>query len=297
MVGRGNIAWPSKVGDISHIWDSYVLFGTTLAPSPDRWQPGRRPERDTMDNSTPAVERACEVLEAVFAHADGVTAGELAARTRIPRTTLYRILRVLAAKGYLAKGSGVGTYVLGHALTRMARGTTGEVDLVSTVKPAMDALSAKVRETTKLVLREGMESYTIAVKTPFDDRVASQVGTRGPLHIGASQRLLLSRAPERVQTKVLAQPLLRMGPGSITNPVQLKKNLAELATRDWELGYNEGIRGVGTVGALIREPGRDPRAALAIVFIVEGRSERDIGRFKIALRETARTLSRLLGAS
>lgn len=250
-----------------------------------------------MDNSIPALERALDVLDAVFARPGGVSAAQLVAETRIPRTTLYRILRVLSGKGYVVSTNGNGTYVLGHALIRMASGVTRQTDLVSAAVPAMEALGMKVGETVKLVLREGMESFTIAVKIPFDGRVASQLGARGPLHIGASQRLLLSRAPASLQAKLLSRPLVRAGPGSITNVAQLRKNLADLALRDWEIGRDEGIQGIATVAALVRESGHEPRAAIAVVFIVDGKSERDIAQFKSAVRETARSLSRFLGGT
>jgi len=248
-----------------------------------------------MDNSIPALERTFEVLEAVYARPGGITAAELAEETAIPRTTLYRILRILSARGYLASLDSSGTYVLGQALIRMASGVRKQDDLLTAARPVMRILSEKAGETVKLVLREGMESFTIAVHVPFDNRVASQVGARIPLHVGASQRLLLSRAPERVRAHVLSRPLVKWGPGTITSAASLRENLAALAGRDWEFGQDEGIAGVATFGALIHEAAHEARAAIAVVFITEGKSERDLTRFRSAVREAARALSVELG--
>jgi IclR family acetate operon transcriptional repressor len=248
-----------------------------------------------MDNSIPALERTFDLLESVYARPDGITAAELAEQTGIPRTTLYRILRILSARGYLAPVDGNGTYVLGQALARMASGVKKQDDLLAAARPAMRVLSEQAGETVKLVLREGMESFTIAVHVPFDNRVASQVGARIPLHIGASQRLLLSRAPERVRAHVLSRPLVKWGPGTITSASALRESLALLADRDWAFGQDEGIAGVATFGALIHEGGHDVRAAIAVVFITEGKTERDLARFKSAVREAARALSAALG--
>lgn len=250
-----------------------------------------------MDNSIPALERTFEVLEAVYARPGGLTAAELAEQTRIPRTTLYRILRILSTRGYLSSVDGNGGYVLGQALTRMAGGVKRHDDLLTAARPVMRALSRRAGETVKLVVREGLESFTIAVDVPFDNRVASQVGARIPLHVGASQRLLLSRAPERIRANVLSRPLEKWGPGTITSVTQLRANLAALEARDWEFGQDEGTAGVATFGALIPEAHDGFRAAIAVVFISEGKSERDLARFKKAAREAARLLSAALGSA
>ena len=71
----------------------------------------------------------------------------------------------------------------------------------------METLAAELGETVKLVVRDGREALTVAAVIPRDACIASRVGTRLPLHVGASQRLLLAHAPAEIRDAVLASPL------------------------------------------------------------------------------------------
>ncbi|MGB6103909.1 MAG: IclR family transcriptional regulator [Pusillimonas sp.] len=246
-----------------------------------------------MNNSIPALERAIQVLERLSEHSAGLSAVALAEQSGIPRTTLYRILRMLAGKGYVSvSGANTNAYVLGPALARLASRVPIHDDLAARAKPVMHALSAKLAETTKLVVREGIETLTTAVvHSGYDARIASRVGTRLPLYVGASQRLLLSRAPDEIIEAVLAGSLKPYASGTITKARELRAIIQRLKTQDWETGRNEGPEGVGTVAALVSEPGVELRAALVVVFVERGKCERDIHLMRDATVEAARALS------
>jgi IclR family acetate operon transcriptional repressor len=57
--------------------------------------------------------KACDVLEAVSAQRDGIGQAELSARLGLPRTTLYRILAGLVARGLLRQDPARRVYSLG----------------------------------------------------------------------------------------------------------------------------------------------------------------------------------------
>jgi IclR family acetate operon transcriptional repressor len=245
-----------------------------------------------MDNTIPAIERAIRVVETIERAAEPLAAEDLAP-LRIPRTTLYRILRILAAAGWLAEKPGnVTTYTVGPAIRRMATALPDDDDVALRARPVMERLSTELRETVKLVVRDGLETVAVAVLHPqADSRIATRLGSRLPLHVGAGQRLLLSRAPDAVVEQVLARRLEKRGIDTIVDPEVLRRNLVRLRRQDWALGRNEGAAGVGSIAALVHEAGRPFRTALVVTYVLSGRRHADVLRMRDAVLAGARSLS------
>jgi DNA-binding IclR family transcriptional regulator len=244
-----------------------------------------------MDKTVPALERAIRILETVETSAEGVSAAQLLT-LGIPRTTLYRILRILADAQLLAERPGDGvTWMLGPAIARMARGMPTTDDLAVRAQPVLERLSAQLGESVKLVVRDGLETVAVAVHQPSEDsRIASRLGARLPLHVGAGQRLLLSHAPPDVLERLLSRPLEKRNVDTIVDPVALRRNVATLRKQEWALGRHEGAPGVGSIAALVHEAGREPRAALVSLYILSGRQRDRILEMRDAVIAAARTL-------
>jgi len=240
----------------------------------------------------PALERAIRILETVEASPGGVTPQGLLA-LGVPRTSLYRMLEVMADAGLLAATPGVSsTYTLGPAIRRMASRMPSGDDLAARAHPVLRRLAVETGETVKIVLRDGLETVAIAVAHPGEDsRVAARVGARLPLHVGAGQRLLLSRAPPEVIESVLARPLQKRGLETIVDPERLRRNLSTLRRREWALGRNEGASGVGSIGALVHEAGYPPRSALVLLYILSGRRQSEVLRMRDRVVAAAQELS------
>ncbi len=176
-----------------------------------------------MDDSIPALDRAIRILELIEATSEGVTAATLLAETRIARTTLFRILRILSTKGFVtARGGDTRIYTLGPALVRLAARVPAQDALVDAAGPIMEALSAKLGQTVKLVVREGLETVSVAVREPMADaHIATRLGMRLPLNIGAGQRLLLAHAPAETQRAFLEGPLERRASDTLYRAAEL----------------------------------------------------------------------------
>ncbi|MFT3720546.1 IclR family transcriptional regulator [Pseudorhodoferax sp.] len=226
------------------------------------------------DSGAPAVERAVQLLLALSATPDGLGAQALAAATGMPRATLYRVVRVLLAHGFLQAAPGRdGLYRLGPALARLGAQVQAPRDLVTLARPVMQRLARTVGETVKLVVRDGLEAVTLAVAdAELDARVTSRTGTRLPLHMGASQRLLLAHADAALWRQVLARPLERRTSRTFGDPQQLRQSLELLRRTDSVQGHGEGIDGVGAAATLVRGAGDVVLGALVAVYIHPGKS-------------------------
>lgn len=254
------------------------------------------PRHGTMDTGTPALTRGLAVLRALSAHREGLSAAELARLANAPRATLYRILRTLVAEGYAGIAPGAdGRYVLGAAARALGAPASEARDLVAAARPFMDALSALLGETVKLVARDGLEVVTLAVAIPRRDFcIASRIGNRLPLHVGASQRLLLAHAPESVRRAVLDGPLPRVTGRTVTSRARLARDLASLASVRDLAGHGEGVEGVGATSALVGPAGVEPAAALVAVYVYASQGATRLRAIRAGIVEAADALTRSL---
>lgn len=247
----------------------------------------------------PALERGLDILERIGAAPLGATATELIEATGVPRATLYRIVAILAARGLISAGANKPPrYVLGPTLVRLARDAPPQVDLASTAQPVMDALAATLGETIKLVVRVESEALTIAIShANHHVPILSRVGTRLPLHLGASQRLLLSRAPAGVLEQVARGPMEKRASRTITSARVLKREVKALRDQTWTATESEGIEGLGATAALIHDESGSAQAALVAVYIRGRKSARRLREIRDATIRAADEISQRLGAA
>src|SRR5213595_2684408 len=99
---------------------------------------------------TGAIEKAIDVLEAVGATPGGVSQTDLAAQLALPRTTVYRLLATLVARGMLRRDPLRKVYRLGFRCFEMARQAYTMPDLVAAAAHEMRGLRDLTGETCYL---------------------------------------------------------------------------------------------------------------------------------------------------
>ncbi|MCZ4313890.1 IclR family transcriptional regulator [Comamonadaceae bacterium G21597-S1] len=247
----------------------------------------------TKDSSAPAVERTIDILHAIGSTTEGLGVQALAAQTRTPRATLYRILKVLLARDFVQLADEQpGLYRLGPALGLLAGQAPPPRDLVELARPVMQRLALSVGETVKLVVLDGHDALTVAVAdTGLEARVMSRIGTRVPLHIGVSQRLLLAHQPANLVRQLLAKPLEKRTAKTITDPAALRASLEALRRVDSAQGQSEGIAGVGAAAALLRGAQDEVLGALVAVYIHTGKSVAQLESLRTGVERAAQEIS------
>ncbi len=252
---------------------------------------------DGGDAGVPALTRGLALLRQLAAQPEGTSATELAEATGAPRATLYRLLRTLVAEGFAAPAGGApGRYVLGPALGHMAGAASPGRSLLDAARPVMDSLANALSESVKLVVRDGLTALTVAVSIPRrESYIAARVGHRLPLHVGASQRLLLAHAPADIRERVLQGPLPRAASRTVTSRRRLARDLALLAGRRELASHGEGIEGIGATAALVGPPVLEPVAVLVTVYVYASQSPRRLAEIRRATGKAADAITRALG--
>jgi len=156
----------------------------------------------------------------------------------------------------------------------------------------MQRLALSVRETVKLVVVDGLDALTLAVAdTGLEARVTSRVGTRMPLHIGVSQRLLLAHLPAAVIRQVLAGRLDKRTSRTLTDPAALRSSLEPLRRVESAQGQSEGIDGVGAAATVIRGLDDTLLGALVAVYIHTGKSTTQLSALRQGVERAAQQIS------
>jgi DNA-binding IclR family transcriptional regulator len=211
----------------------------------------------------------------------------------MPRATLYRMLKVLSSQGFIQVAPGTeATYQLGGTIARLASRIPQPTDLLSVAPAVMKQLAADIGETVKLVVLDGLEAVTVAVaEAQLEAKVTARVGTRVPLHIGASQRLLLAHAGAAVWRQVLSRPLERRTARTVCDPQRLRASLDRLRMAESAQTQGEGIDGVGAAATLIRGANDRVIAALVAVYIHPGKTRARLLDIRERVELAARDLS------
>ncbi len=159
----------------------------------ERHQNGER--RDGIQ----VVARVADILRHLATVPDGLTPQELADRSGIPRPTIYRIGKALAAEDFV-RIMPIGQ--AGHRPGMMGVAISSRRDIRHEVSPFLQKLSDELDETADLaVLFAGEALYVDQYVSPHVLRIVAHIGGRLPLHCTANGKALLaSLTPEQVDS-------------------------------------------------------------------------------------------------
>ena len=118
-----------------------------------------------MNNTTPAVLAAMEIVEALAAAPEGLSQAALASSIGLSTSTAYRILRSLAARGWVYKSTR-GVYRLGSGLLAVACAVETEHEALLRSRETLERLASENGIACKLSIRRGMQQVIYARAEP-----------------------------------------------------------------------------------------------------------------------------------
>jgi IclR family transcriptional regulator, acetate operon repressor len=223
-------------------------------------------------DSVRAVDRALEILLAFDAKDRGLTVAELLKRVNLSRPTLYRLLRTLEQKGFLASSGDPQRLRLGPAVAQLTHVGNANTDISAVAEPMMRRVWEQTGETVALFLPEGLFRVCVA-EIPSSQPLSFKrgVGYRERLVLGASGRAILAH------TRPYAQ------------------ELSQVRQRGFAVSRNELIQGAVAVAAPFFGAGDQVAGALGIFGPSVRLSPAQVERFGKLLVKEARQLSSALG--
>jgi IclR family transcriptional regulator, acetate operon repressor len=226
------------------------------------------PVREPAAAGSPAViqsvDRAVDVLEYLARHGDA-SVTDLATKLDVHRSTAFRLLAALEARGLVEQVSERGRYRLGFGIVRLAGASAARLDLVEQSRPVTQRLALEVADTVNVARLEAGAAVNVdQVRGPASVTSHNWVGQRTPLHATSSGKVLLAHLDRQEQDRLLAGPLERFTPATITDPAALRRELDVVAEAGWASTIEELELGLNAVAAPIRQQDGVVIAALSV---------------------------------
>jgi DNA-binding IclR family transcriptional regulator len=242
-----------------------------------------------------SVDRAIRILAALQG-ARRMSLSELAARLELPPSTVHGIIRTLVDHGMVTQERGSGRYQLGPAVLRLGNVYLDTLELRSRAVTWSEELARR----SGFAVRTGVllgDDVVIIHHEPRPDgsRQMPEVGIVIPAHASALGKALLAFLPDDAK-RLLDGPALRSMTGeTVTDPALLAAQLDQVGTSGIALESDEAVLGeCGAAAAVFDATG----LAVGAVGVVVPSNEWPVDDGVVdAVRSTARTISRELGAS
>lgn len=199
-----------------------------------------------------AVDRAVDVLEFLAGRRTaGVT--EIAAALDVHKSTAFRLVNALAARGLVEQRELRGKYCLGFELIRLGGAKRFQPDMITLANPVCEALAEEVGETVNIAVSEDGMAVNIAQARGLAAVITQNwMGRSTPLHATASGKVLLAFTPERERSDLFAAGLEEHTDGTVTDPATLQRELAEIAGQGYALASEELEVGLNAAAAPVR---------------------------------------------
>jgi DNA-binding IclR family transcriptional regulator len=241
-----------------------------------------------------SVDRAIRVLVALQG-ARRMTLSELAARLELPPSTVHGIVRTLVDHGMVVQERGFGRYQLGPAVLRLGNVYLDTLELRSKAIPWAEDLARR----TGCSVRTGvllLDDVVIIHHEPRPDgsRQMPEVGIVIPAHASALGKAILAFDDDAASRMLSTSPLRSMTGETITSPVDLKEQLADISSTGIAEEQEEAVLGECSLAGPVFDSSGTPVGAIGLVvpstiWPVDP-STRD------TVRDAARAISRELGA-
>lgn len=194
-----------------------------------------------------------------------LTVDEIAHLTSLPKSSVYRHVRVLKDNGYLVEHS-KGTYKLGYIFLGYANIVRSDISLSEVAHPFMNDLTKEFDETTILSVLSDVNAVCLATSTPNQPiKVSSEEGKILPLFSGASTKVILAyQNPELLDKIIESGHIMKFTDHTITDKADILEELANIRTNGYSKSLSEVDEGVMSLGFPIRNAKGNVFASLAI---------------------------------
>jgi DNA-binding IclR family transcriptional regulator len=205
-----------------------------------------------INGDTPTL-RLFALLEVIASKDRFFSLQGLATETRIPKTTLHRMLQQLEGSGLLERSVDGRHYGTGIRLRKLAENLLFNDIFHGARHAVLQHLVAEVGESCNLTALSGSEVvYLDRVETAAPLRFYLHSGSRVPVHCSASGKVFLSQMTPAQRQRLLAHtPLEVYTPKTLTHIDQLEQEIKQIKRQGFALDKEEFLPGLLCVAMLV----------------------------------------------
>ncbi len=252
----------------------------------------------STSTSVKTVDRLVRIIDSFSPSRPAWTLTDLSDHLSLPKSTLHRFLCSLEAHGILRQDEESKQWRLGYRLFVWGHLAEQSTALHHIARPVMRDLVAQTGETALLTVYQAQEVVCVEkVESTHSVRLALDVGTRRPLHAGASSKVLMAYLPnEEIQRIVRDQGLPRLCVNTITERDELEAELDRIRERGYAQSIEETDQGAWGVATPIRDWNSQVVAAIGLAGPSSRFGEELAQRYVSCCEEAARRISSALFA-
>jgi DNA-binding IclR family transcriptional regulator len=245
-----------------------------------------------------SVRRATRILRELAAGGPRLGVTELADRMGLAKPTVHGLLRTLEADGLVVQDAETGKYQLGPALLQLGNAYLDTQELRTRSVTWADSLATRTGEAVWVAVLN--VDHVLVVHHAFRPEGAVQileVGASIPWSTSALGKAIVAVGPAELRERLMAGELAVLTGASITEIEELNAQLEQVRRVGYAVDDQESTLGDAGIAAPVFDRSGQVIGAIGIVGPVErvlvepARQEH-----AVAVRETARNLSRDLGA-
>lgn len=224
--------------------------------------------------TVPVVRSTFRILEEL-SRAEALGISELAGRTRIPKSTVFRILSTLFDLGYVVRDSGR-NFALGVALSRLGSAEADGAALRNLALPYMLDLRNHFGETVNLgVLNFDKVTYIEVVPSEFALRLQETRGSSVQMHASALGKAILAFSPpDLVENMVRGRKLAILTQNTICDADDLLLELKRVRSCGYAFDRGE----ISLLARCVAAPIKDSSGAAVAAISVSGPASRFMPR-------------------
>ena len=256
-----------------------------------------RTSAETPTYRVQVLERAVDILQVLSEDSRELTAGEVADRLSLHKSTIHRLLSVLDQHRLIRRNADTGRYALGLRLFEFGTRAVRGLRLRDQAQPYLDQLARETGETAHICVLDRGDMVSIAyAEGPRSLRMPATVGRRTPAYCSAVGKAMLAFLSEGVVDDVLSErPLRACTNKTLVTRAALLDDLRQTHTRGYSIDDEEIEKGLRCVGGPVWNYTGEVVAAISVAGpafrITKGRV-RAVARAVLA---TTRALSTELG--
>ncbi|MEJ7741903.1 MAG: IclR family transcriptional regulator [Nocardioidaceae bacterium] len=222
-----------------------------------------------MPAQVPAAQRALRVLALLAAQSEPVTLDHISRALAVPRSSMYQLVNVMVAEGFVTHLEDDHRYGLGLAAFEVGSGYTRQAPLQRLARRPLASLVDELGESAHLATLRGADViYVLEERAPGKPSLVTDVGITLPAHLTASGRAILARLPAaQVRAQFPAQSSFvsrtGTGPSSLTALTSL---LAATRQRGWATEDGDVTTGFASIAVAVLDAAAHPVAAVAVTY-------------------------------
>lgn len=225
-----------------------------------------------VTSKVPAAENTLRILKLLASKRGPMAASSIATSLALPRSSVYHLLGVMEANGFVLHLHEEQRYGLGISAFELSSAYSRQEPLSRLGRPLLASLVDVIGESAHLAVLHGRDVlYIVEERAKNRPSLVTDVGVRLPSHLTASGRAILAALPKS-QVRALypnaaAFTARHEVAGAIMKYSALSSHLDQVRQRGYATEHGEVTPGFGSIAAAVTDHVGWPTAAVAVTFL------------------------------